>query len=206
MILKDVRKEIYDVVSKFFCQATILWGEQINTKPTVPYLTLKITQDSRSNFSHKEGDATITVHQVRLEINLYTGGRSLSNSKNATTNFENTAIDDMSEFLDYLRSDFTQLEIGKLGMAFELESDIKDLSFLENDTSYRYRAMAEFLVSYQDITGGAYSNRHLDENLDVIETSDTNPSGGGSKEMKETETGYTTQVIINESQEDDNEE
>ena len=41
MNLVEVKESLYDATARFFAGAAILWTEQINTKPPVPYVTLK---------------------------------------------------------------------------------------------------------------------------------------------------------------------
>ena len=41
MNMESVESVIYDVTAEFFHGATVIWAEQVNTKPDLPYVTLK---------------------------------------------------------------------------------------------------------------------------------------------------------------------
>ena len=52
---------------------------------------------------------------------------------------------------------------------------IRDLTSLQNDSKYRYRAMAEYAVTFVEEAGGRYSLSGM--------TAAPNSSGGGTEEM-----------------------
>ena len=41
MNLAMVKEVLYDIASMFFQGAPVIWAEQMNTKPTPPYITLR---------------------------------------------------------------------------------------------------------------------------------------------------------------------
>ncbi len=72
----------------------------------------------------------------------------------------------------------------------------RDLSFLENETAYRYRAMAEYAVSFVIQADGAYGIGGMEI---------PNSSGGGTKEMAETPIEAIKEVEIEVERREENE-
>ena len=42
MNMSELREKVYKLTEMFFSDATIIWSEQIATKPKPPYVTLKV--------------------------------------------------------------------------------------------------------------------------------------------------------------------
>ena len=178
--LLEARESIYDVVEMFFSGATIIWTEQINTKPQLPYITLKMGAIRKSVFTTvDENGKRVYQCSTILEINLYTTG-----------NYINTATSDMAEFVAFLESEnITDILAGK-GLGIMLQESIRDLTDLHNDSHFRYRAMAEFSVSFVLAADGYYGISGMKEA--------PNSSGGGTPEMVAADMEYIEDVEIEE--------
>ena len=50
MNLSEVKEKIYDITAMFFNGATVIWAEQGNVKPDLPYITLKTGPVKRNVF------------------------------------------------------------------------------------------------------------------------------------------------------------
>lgn len=175
MNLSQVKNRVYEVVELFFSQATVAWAEQVMTKPPVPYVTLKMGNIDKTAFpiTDETTDSRYYLCSTILELNLYTKGRPVSEEKGKTGNYENTATDDLMEFVKFLESAEIVDQLADIGI--ELNPPVRDLSELLNDAKYRYRAMAEFTVSYTEVAAGRYGVSNM---LQI-----PNSSGGGSKEI-----------------------
>ena len=171
--LLEARESIYDVVEMFFSGATIIWTEQINTKPQLPYITLKMGAIRKSVFT--------TVDE---------NGKPQVVGKKTTGNYINTATSDMAEFVAFLESEnITDILAGK-GLGIMLQESIRDLTDLHNDSHFRYRAMAEFSVSFVLAADGYYGISGMKEA--------PNSSGGGTPEMVAADMEYIEDVEIEE--------
>ena len=53
MNMESVESVIYDVTAEFFHGATVIWAEQVNTKPDLPYVTLKTGNLNRNHLPKK---------------------------------------------------------------------------------------------------------------------------------------------------------
>ena len=113
---------------------------------------------------------------VPVDINLYSTGKEvkLSSGKSSKV-YENTVVGDLMDFFNFLDSESGTDLIASKGMDISLNTDIRDLSELENDSSYRYRAMAEVVISFAMEADGEYG---ISSMPDI-----PNASGGGSEEL-----------------------
>lgn len=197
MNLKEVRDSIYDIAAMFFQGATILWAEQINTKPPLPYVTLKTGQLSRTVFPIRENDGSrYYPSQVTAEINVYTKGRQAAGGENMTGNCENTAVSDLTDFFNFVESDNVTDILAGRGLDIMLNQPVRDLTDLQNDSRYRYRSMAEMTVSFAMEAGGPYGIAGAAQI--------PSPSGGGTTEMLETEDYVIEETELSETTEGGN--
>lgn len=157
MNMEAVKEAVYDITSLFFCGAAVIWAEQVNTKPVPPYVTLKANGISRTRFPIVEDDGRRYYPcSTILEINLYTKGKPVAKEENVTGNFMNTATSDLNDFFNFLESEEVTDRIAEKGMDISLMPPIRDLTGLQNDSMYRYRAMAEAVVSFVQEADGRY--------------------------------------------------
>ncbi len=180
MTLDEVKKRICEVTEMYFAGASVIWSGLGNTRPSPPYVTLKCGSLHRSAFPVEEDDETRRrAYQCRtvLEVNLYTKGKPVNPGGKVTVSCENTALSDISGFCNFLDSEEVTDQLSDVGIALLLMPPVRDLSFLENETQYRYRAMAEYEVSFAMEAGGAYGIGGMDV---------PDASGGGTKEMADT--------------------
>ena len=184
MNLNEVKDVIYEAVSGFFGGASVIWAEQTNTKPPLPYVTLKVSGISKSRVPVVERDDFNQMYypsKTTLEINLYTNGKPVTageECRESTDNYENTAMSDLNDFFNFVESEYmTDCLTGK-GIDISLMPPIRDLTGIQNDRGYRYRAMAEAAVAFSQEANNAYGTGYMP---DI-----PNKSGGGSQKMAKT--------------------
>lgn len=178
MNMDSVKEALYDITQMFFNGATVIWTEQIATKPTLPYVTLKIGAVNKSTFAvtDDEGNSYYPCN-TKAEINLYTKGKPVNVGDNVTGNYVNTATSDMLDFIKFIESDEMVDYLAAKGVDFLLIPPVRDLTALENDSRYRYRSMAEATLSWSEEASGPYGIR------DMVTV--PNSSGGGTTEMSD---------------------
>lgn len=175
MNIEDVKKVLYDITADFFKGATVIWAEQINTKPEPPYVTIKTGNIDKTVFPVIDDDGAVSYPcSTKFEINLYTKGRPIKVGKSTTGNFVNTAANDLMQFFVYLESEAVVDKLSLAEIDMLLNPPVRDLTILQNDSRYRYRAMAEATVSFMLDANGAYG---------ISGANIPNPSGGGTEEM-----------------------
>lgn len=194
MRLEDVEDMLYDIASAFFAGTTVIWAEQVNTKPPLPYVTLKVGSVQRTAFPiiNEDGSRYYPCSTV-AEINLYTKGKAVTVKENATGNFANTAVSDLMDFFNFVESDIVTDHLAGNGMDITLIQPVRDLADLQNDSRYRYRAMAEATVSFAMEADGPYG---------VGGMAAPNSSGGGTSEMAEAVFDTIEEVEITEGGKD----
>lgn len=199
MTLEKVKEQICKVTEFYFAGATVLWAELANTKPPLPYVTLKVGHLDRTAFPiEEETEERERSYQCStiLEVNLYTKGKSMITEEKTTGSYANTALSDLTSFTNFLESEEITDRLAKDGIAISLMPPERDLSFLENETAYRYRAMAEYVVSFVIQADGAYGIGGMEI---------PNSSGGGTKAMAETPIEAIKEVEIEVERREENE-
>lgn len=157
MDLNGVKDELYALAARFFGGATVLWEEQTGTRPPLPYLTLKCGSVDRAAFEVGDSDGGVGYQSSTiLEANLYTRGKRAGGGEGESGSWADTAPSDLAEFANYMESDRVADVLAGKGISIALMPPIRDVSYLENGAGYRYRAMAEFSVSFPQETAGAY--------------------------------------------------
>lgn len=160
MTLEEVKDFLYDTVQKYFEAGTVIWAEHGNTVPPRPYMTMKMNAVSRAAFPIEEEETSLRQRAYQcssiLEVNLYTKGKAVTAEEGVTAGCINTAVSRMGRFSNYMESEYITDLLADRGIAVSLIPPVKDLSFLENENAWLYRAMAEYTVSFAMEADGAY--------------------------------------------------
>lgn len=196
MNLTEVKEHLYDATAQFFAGAVVIWAEQIGTKPEPPYVTLKMGSLSRTAFSTEDEDG-IRRYQcsTNAEVNLYTRGQPVTEGMMVTGNCINTATADLMEFSNFIESEAMADFFAGYDMSVLLTPPVRDLSFLQNDSKYRYRAMAEYAVSFVEESGGRYGLSGMPKV--------PNSSMGGTEEMANEPIGVIEDFELKEEQDEE---
>lgn len=169
--ISEVKNSIYEVVKEYFKNANVVWAEQIQTRPQLPYIVLKTRDLQKDSFASVDKEGRYYNATLPIEINLYTKGRKATDNPIALNNYMNTATSDLMDFCNYLES---EMGIDKAhGLTFLDEGPVRDLSELQNE-KYRYRAMVEMQVYFKLSADGAYGVKG------------SSNSSGGDLEMEST--------------------
>lgn len=189
MNLVEVKEKLYEATTRFFEKATVIWEEQIATQPPLPYVTLKMNGIKRSIFPIEEDTGQRSYQcSTTVDVNLYTRGLPVTEEEGVTGNFANTAMSDLMQFSNFLESEGMDDFFTSFGIGILLLSPIRDLTMLQNESGYRYRAMAEYAVTFVEEAGGYYGIREVS----LV----PNSSGGGTKEMAAVEIEPIQEVEI----------
>ena len=181
MTFSEVKKFIYELVKRYHPGAMVVWTKTKGVTPKPPYITLGYSNLNRSAFplSDDEREHRYYNYDFTFEINLYTVGKEVKAGNGSY--FENTAVEDLEEFIRFLDSD---------GITEELAEKNVTLSELIGDTKFNYRSMCEFTVTFVGLADGKYG-------VSGIQTV-PNSSGGGMKEFAEAETYAIEEIRIQE--------
>lgn len=178
MTQRMVQSLVFDVVCKFFAGATIIWSNQDRAAiPKNPLICLTAGNLKRSRFPAVriiDGIPVSTnVCSLTLTIDLFTNGREVIGSEQR----ENTAVEDMLSFVDYLDSQYVADLLFDNGVTISLESDVLDLSEAIYDANYEFRSQIALGVSFVHESVG-YAGTTGEETVKTVEITETDPDTG----------------------------
>ena len=206
MTQRELRQKLYELVSAYFKGATVTWGKVSGTvNPKAPAVVISTVSLQRPYQPIKQMVDGVQVHsypsQTMLQVDLYTKGASLETAYGITAAHENTAVDDLTDFVNYVNS--TEVDHWKgIHDISIMANTVKDLTELINDTTWDYRAMVELEIGFTQTAVGhggimweggiAYGEdgKPLEEQPEFTPT----PSGGRSQEIADQSTGWFEQV------------
>lgn len=186
MTFAEVKDLLYELVARYHPGAMIVWSKTKGVTPKPPYITLGYSNLNRSAFrlDDDEKEHRYYNYDFTFEINLYTVGRQVKTG--GAVYCENTAVEDLEEFIRFLDSDEITDELAEKNVTIVMNPPIRDVSELIGDTKFNYRSMCEFTVSYAGLADGRYG---------VSNSEAPNPSGGGSEDFTNAD-GYVIEDVI----------
>lgn len=192
MRLGEVKQLLYETVVRYHPGAMVVWEKTKGVTPRPPYITLGYRNLERSQFTLEDEDGAHRYYNYSFtfEINLYTAGRELRVNGSGSGAYENTALEDMEEFVRFLDSPATTDDLARGGITVIVNPPIRDLSEVIGDTRFNYRSMAEFTVTFTGTADGWYGISGKDEI--------PNPSGGGTAKMAESIDEFIEEAEIKE--------
>lgn len=196
MTVEELRNHLYEIISGYFSEANVIWGEQNSVNPKSPFVRLKLSSIRRpQHFIMLNGDNNFDNHipsTAMLEVELFTNGRVLED-ENGDTYAVNTALDDMADFVNYMVSYLADDLYYELNISIRPEGDILDTSAVL-DSDYQYRALQEFVVDFTQTTKG-YAGIFKEDY-------EPSSSGGGTEELADMPVYYIEHVDVQESKEE----
>lgn len=250
MRLSEVQDLFYDLISKYFAGANIVYARQDRiAKPKSPLVLLtygNVTRPDMPNYMLVDG-VNVGQYQssVLLDIDLFTHGAPMAlPGVDEVLTYRDSAVEDMSAFEDFLNSEYCVEWSDIHSISYLREGEIQNLSGLINETSYEFRARMTLRIYFVSLavehsgvlgeksiyyptgvmedgeevfapvapvrkistTGNFGSPEEEREKRAVVvrpEKFEPTPSGGGTQELADLETGYYTEAEINLVQRED---
>lgn len=203
MRLSEIKELIRSITKEYFEKATVVFSKESRAvKPQLPLITISTGNVKRTVYSAREWeDETLVDNYLSsfpIQFDLFTHGSPVVDDETgAIIAYENTAVDDMLSFADFLNSEYVNLIADENDIAILTDSGVIDLTGLVNDNNYEYRSQMSATVYFTHKAKGHTSV--LSEDGKFKETS----SNGGTAELSEKETGYFTEVDIKEEKENE---
>lgn len=215
MTLNELHEHLYDLTADYFAGATVIWAQEKIVKPKPSLVTLRLGNVSRpvqpiSGFV----DGTPCAYypsKVPFEVNLYTKGAAFSVPGKMIAAAQNTAVNDLLDFVNYLNSVFVANLCHNLDIDIAINGTVNDVSDYINDTRWQYRAMVEFSVGFTQIAVGATgillesSVKEVPEQPEethIVPEWQPTASGGGYHKLATESIGYFEDVKIKEEMEE----
>lgn len=229
MTVREAKNHFKDITQKYFTGAKVGFPNQsANVKRKSPYVCLTPGSPARDLFPVQRmvNDRLVSYYQTRLpfQVDLYTNGADGEPGPDGFVEVEDTAVDDLTDFVDYLESIYVTHWCDRIDASITINGPVRNLTGLVTETDYQFRAMVELVFCYvhkavghtgiqgedsiihpgvEPPTGDGSEPGYVlpDDTADgvVVEpVYEPTPSGGRSKKLvEETETGYFTDVEIN---------
>lgn len=168
MKIEEAKKYAREIVASYFGDDHVFFANNKMALRPEPYITVGFLGNRRQSFAGKIVDKEgfqnhyreITLH---CEVNLYTKGKDVSFGKGEPV-YENTSLEDMDAFLDFIESDASVEDLDRHDCAIVVSSEVRDLAGLQqNSTHYQYRSNLEFDLHFTDESHGLYGQNNVDE-------------------------------------------
>lgn len=199
-------KELFrSLTAQYFAGAEVTLSRQSRVaKPQVPLVSITPGNVSRPAMpNYEEIDGVLVGHylsRISMQVDLFTHGMPVKDDDTGQIiAYENTAMDDMLAFMDFLNSPYTVEWCHTNDVAIAFDGDPQDLTGLVNDNNYEYRSQLKVLFFF--------TQKAVGHSATFGEDSIQYPTGSGdytTKEPQDTESSsglypgneYNTEDIV----------
>lgn len=155
-------KELFrGLAGRYFAGAKVVFAKQSRAaKVDIPLVTLSFGNVKRPWDSVRyeiDGD-TVAAYPSRVSVvvDLFTHGAPVTDGEGKLFAYENTAMDDMLSFADFLGSQYVVDWCNQNDLAITIDGDPQDLTGLVNDNNYEYRSRLNLWLCFtQEAVGYA---------------------------------------------------
>ena len=182
MRVSQAKELFHQLVSSYFAGAKVTFTRQSRVaKPQIPLIALTPGNVKRPLAPvYKVIDGVLVGHyasQISIQVDLFTHGSPVIDEETGRiVAYENTAVDDMMFFADFLNSQHTTDWCHKHDVAILIDGDVQDLTGLVNDNNYEFRSRMTVVFYFTQKSIG-YS-AILSEGSIQYPTGETNPDTG----------------------------
>lgn len=153
MTVREAKRHIENITKKYFTGAVVGFsGQSANVKRSSPYVCITPGSPTRDRFPVQRmvNDRLVSYYQTRLplQIDLYTNGAEGSPGADGFVSLEDTAVDDLTDFVDYLESLYVTHWCDRINASIIVNGPVQQLTGLVTDTDYQFRAMVELVFCY----------------------------------------------------------
>lgn len=243
MRLSTVKELFLALSQRYFAGANVVFAKQSRAaKMDIPLVTLTFGNVRRAwdpvDYEIDGTNVSAYPSRVGVVVDLFTHGEPVLDDDGKPFAHENTAMDDMLAFADFLGSHFVADWCNRNDLTILIEGDIQDLTGLLNDNNYEFRSRMNLMLHftqkavgntavmseasilyptgesdefgnqiYSDVeppettsTTGLNNSKSGDAQATpvIVPAFESTPSGGGSDELAQLETGYFTEVELKE--------
>ena len=203
-------KELFrSLTVRYFTGAEVTFTRQSRVaKPQLPLVTLTIGNVQRPldpPCKWIDGEPVgYYPSRLSIQVDLFTHGAPVNDDETGeTVAYENTAMDDMLAFADFLGSPYVVGWCHRNDTTVLIDGEIRDLTGLVNDNNYEFRAQMSvlFFFTQQTVGHAAVLSESSVQEDDIIPKFEQTSSGGGSEDLAKETAGYFTSAEIKEETE-----
>lgn len=150
----EARELFRQLTARYFAGATVTFSNQSRVaKPRVPLVTITpgiVRRPTAANYSMTDDEVVgHYLSRITFQVDLFTHGAPVVDDETGeTVAYENTAMDDMLSFADFLNSDYAIRWCHVNDVSILIDGDVQDLTGVVNDTNYEYRARMSVLFYF----------------------------------------------------------
>lgn len=147
MTYTEMKRAVHGITTAYFSGATVEMANTKSTKKGKPLVKLAFGQAQSTKFPVEkflDGElCSFYPTTAKLEVQLFTNGVRLPNRA-----MENTAVGDLTDYVNYMMSEMVTNELNQQNLSMMVAGPVQDVTAIINDTSYEYRALVEFDISF----------------------------------------------------------
>ncbi|MBR3973001.1 MAG: hypothetical protein IKJ99_03475 [Oscillospiraceae bacterium] len=185
MRLSTVKELFLALTQRYFASANVAFTRQSRAaKPDLALVTLTFGNVKRSwdSARYQVDGQTVAAYASRVSVvvDLFTHGAPVLDDNGKPFAYEDTAVEDMLAFADFLGSEFVINWCNRNDLSLMIDGDIQELTGLVNDNNYEYRSRLNLMLYFtQQAVGNTavlsedsiqYPSGYIDENGDPIYT------------------------------------
>lgn len=163
MDVNGLKALFFSICENFFNGTNIMWVGEGSETPPLPLITLRTDTLNKATFPFDEGfneDGQFIEYynaDIMLEVKAYSKGYVGNVEEGVIQTAENTAMNDMQQFADYIASQGMIEQLGKYKVNMIQEGPVRDTSVVKSGSRYEYSAMVEYKVNFILETSGVYA-------------------------------------------------
>ncbi len=157
-------KELFRyITADFFSGYMVIFTNQSRiAKPSIPLVTIQPGNVKRPNAANYDVVDGVMIgyylSTITFTVDLFTNGTPITNGDGRIVAYENTAMDEILAFANYLNGIKCVALCNANDVSIMIESDAQDLTGIVNDNNYEYRARLEVLFSFTQSTNPVYED------------------------------------------------
>jgi len=157
MTQSKLKRIIHELVETYFKAATVTWGMIKTVSPNVPHILLNMSDITRPYQPITQNINGVSCYcypsKTTLQIDLYTKGIKRGGGVGIRSAYENTAVSDLTDFVNFLNSEYVS-DWSEVHDVSVLANNVTDLTAVINETTWDYRAMVEVEIGFTQTAVG----------------------------------------------------
>lgn len=189
MKVSHVKELFRKLTQSYFAGASVIYGRQSRVAKTdVPLISLTAGNVRRfTNPVYKMVDGELVGSygsRLAVTVDLFTKGAPVKDDDTGETiAFENTAMDDILDFADFLGSQYVVEWCHRNDLSVLIDGEAQDMTGLVNDNNYDFRSRLNVMIYFTQHTVG--STAVLEEGSILYPTGDNDEAGNPTYSPKE---------------------
>lgn len=180
MRVSQVKTLFRELTKQYFQGAMVIFSHQSRAAKTdLPLVTIQTGNVKRPHApNYATIDGVLVGHylsRIPVTVNLFTHGEPVLDDNGSVVAYEDTALDDVLAYADFLNSPYVVEWCRKNDITILIDGDAQNLTGLLNETNYEFRAMLTVFVYFTQKAVG--TSAVLSENSILYPTGNVSETG-----------------------------